>query len=387
MLPFILVGAVIWWPNMHQLWKPSITPKAETDPAAVKLANSLEEMWGVVSPEHKAIDPMRRMNPEWDFMGRTFFVLGEANLALRVPEREDRCITAIDALIADTLAMEKAHGPTHFLMGYHNSRPWIEQPPRSIFVDGEIALCLGARRMVRNDGKWQTEFRERIRVLDERMGLGPVLSAESYPDECWTFCNSVSLAALRMSDQLDGTDHTAFFERWVAMAKEKLLDRDTGMLIAAFTYDGEPHPAGDRPEGTTAWLVAHMLQAIDPEFAREQYDLAREHLASNLLGFGFSKEWPSIDPTKQDIDSGLVIPVLEASASASGLALVGASAFEDDHYYGQLRGALDYFAFPRESETQLSYEMAGAIGNPVLFYSMVEGPLWRKIRNPKSEIR
>ena len=56
------------------------------------------------------------------------------------------------------------------------------------------------------------------------MQESPVLSGESYPDECWMFCNSVALAAIRMADVLDGTDHSELLRRWVEMAKRKLTD-------------------------------------------------------------------------------------------------------------------------------------------------------------------
>ncbi|NNC87062.1 MAG: hypothetical protein HKN82_01230 [Akkermansiaceae bacterium] len=382
----LAVAAAIWWPVMHLCWRPDVSPGGEElDPIALPMARSLEEMWGTNSSGHTEIEPMRRINPEWDFMGRTFFILGEANLALRVPGREGRCLQSIDRLLADTLAMEQQHGMEHFLMDYHRARPWVEQPPASIFVDGEIALCLGARRLVSDDDRWRKAFRSRVGRIVERMNRGPVLCAESYPDECWMFCNTAAMAALRMAEVLDGEDHGALRAAWLRQLKNHLVDPGSGLLISAFQLDGTPHPAGPGPEGSTIWFAAHMLQVIDPGFAREQYDLAKRHLGRSLLGFGYSREWPGLALAGMDVDSGPVLPVLGTSASASGLALLGAAAFEDHSYYRQLRTSLEIGAFPRPGvndagDESLRYLMAGAIGDPVIFYSAVAGPLWDRLR-------
>lgn len=380
----LVLSAVIWWPAMHLFWRPPSTfASGETDPISIPMSNSLQRLWSGVSAEHAEIEPMRRINPEWDFMGRTFFILGEANLALRLPARQERCLRTIDALLRATLAMESEFGMEHFLMDYHRNRPWIEQPPRSVFVDGEIALCLGARRLVEEHEEWRGAFHERIATIVERMQRGPVLCAESYPDECWLFCNTAAMAALRMSEVLDGQDHRALRSEWLQKLESHLTDPGTGLLISAFQFDGTPHPAGPGPEGSSIWFAAHMLQIIDPDLARRQYKLARRHLGRSLFGFAYSKEWPGLTLANADVDSGPVIPVFGASASASGLALLAAAAFEDHAFYRRLRTSLAFSAFPepgiRQGEHTLTSRMAGAIGDPVIYYSSVLGPLWDRL--------
>ena len=349
------------------------------DPIAVPMANALEEVWRDVPEESEGVAPMRQVNPEWDFMGRTFFVLGEANLALRVPERRTRCLEVIDALIADTLAMEARHGMGHYLLPYHADRPWVEQPPRSVFVDGEIALCLGARLLVEDDAALREVFRKRASLIAGCMERGPVLCAESYPDECWIFCNSAAMAALRMAEVIEGTDYGDLRSRWMDQLKGRLIDPETGMLISTFHYDGTPHPAGPGPEGSSIWFAAHMLQVIDPEFAQSQYRLAREHLGRTVFGFGYSKEWPTMALEAVDVDSGIIVPLLGASASASGLALAAAAGFGDRDFYRGLRTSLELGAFPERDDEVATFLMAGAIGDPVIFYSTVVGPLWEKL--------
>lgn len=109
-----------------------------------------------------------------------------------------------------------------------------------------------------------------------------MLSAESYPDECWAFCNAVALAALTVGDALDRTDHSALSKRWVETAKAKLTDAKTGLLVSRHAYDGS---VMDGPEGSTLWMVLHALALVDP-FARDQYELAKRELSRSMLGFG-----------------------------------------------------------------------------------------------------
>ena len=133
-------------------------------------------------------------------------------------------------------------------------------------------MMLAARQMVRPEPRYAPLLAGRVDLLEQYMSRGPVMCGESYPDECWMFCNAVAVAAVRMSDLLDGRDHSPFIRRWLATVKAKLVHKESGLLVSSFTYDGRPT---DGPEGSSIWMVAHCLKVVDPEFAAEQYRLAR----------------------------------------------------------------------------------------------------------------
>lgn len=263
----------------------------------------------------------------------------------------------------------------HFLMPYARKRPFVVQPPRSLFLDGEIALMLASRQLVEEKDAYRGPLRERVQEMVRRMEAGPLLCAESYPDECWLFCNSVALAAIRLSDQLEGTDHSAFFQKWLRTAKEKLVDPRTGLLVSSFTLDGRPQ---DGPEGSSIWMAAHCLALIDEDFAADQYRRARKELGRSVLGLGYAREWPVSWEGPSDVDSGPVIPGLEISAGSSGLACVGARAFDDRTYFRELQAALDFAAFPRQRNGRLRYCASNQVGDAVLLYAASMGPLWEK---------
>ncbi|MEM9194799.1 MAG: hypothetical protein AAGF12_36815 [Myxococcota bacterium] len=316
---------------------------------------------------------LRETNPEWDFMGRTFGVLALANRALDAEDTSAH-LAAMDSAIDDTLALEAEYGPTHFLMSYWRRAPFRAGDGRveSVFVDGEIALMLAARQLIEEKPAYEVLLRERVERIRASMEAGPARSAESYPNECWTFCNTTALLALVMADETLGTDHRPFAIQWIRYAKEHLTDPETGLLISSYTYEGE---ALDGPEGSSIWMSAHNLAAIDPEFAADQYHRARTHLGKEFLGFGWAAEWPESWPNHADVDSGPVIPILDASAGSSGLALLGAATFGDDGYELALQRSLRIGAFPQQQDGELRFTAAGSVGDAVVFYAQTVGPV------------
>jgi len=376
----LLIGAAVWWPCLHLFYRPDLDEYRTTTgvaPKARQLAARHLALWTNPTLRDRELAKMQRLNPEWDFMSRTFFVLSLANMALRDPDLEPEALEIMDAILEHTLALENENGQFHFLLSYGSRNgSWVVRPPRSIFLDGEIALMLAARRLVAEHEGYRKPLHERVDEMVRRMEQSPVLCAESYPDECWLFCNTVALAAIRLADVLDNTDHSEFLERWVATARTKLADRRTGLLIAAFAVDGRPAPCGWGPEGTSTWLACHMLQVVDAKFAADQYHRARQRLGGTLLGFGYSREWPRELAGRTDIDSGPVVPIVGASASASGLAIIGAAAFDDRDYMTALLGSLNCAGLPSEHDGQLCYMASNPVGDSVMLYALVLGPLW-----------
>jgi hypothetical protein len=264
-------------------------------------------------------------------------------------------------------------------MPYARARPFVVAPTASQFLDGEIALMLAMRRMVAEKREYRAPLAERVARMETRMRQSPVLSAESYPDECWTFCNTVALAAMRLEDRLDGTDHAQLLRDWVATARRKLVDPKTGLLVSSYTVDGR---ALDGPEGSSIWMAAHALQIVDPEFAADQYARARRELAHSALGFGWAGEWPASWRGPRDVDSGPVIPLLDVSAGSSGLAFVGAASFDDHDYLRRLSATLELAGFPVERDGGVTYAAGNQVGDAVLFYSRVLGPMWQRAQAP-----
>lgn len=375
-------AAILWLPCLHLFFRQDVDQyfaDSGIPPRARAIANAHLELWTRPELRARELARMRQSNAEWDFMGRTFLVLSLANMALREPAGKAAYLEVMDAIIDETIRLEKEHGIYYFLMDYARCGSFVNKNRRSVFEDGEIALMIASRRMVEEKPEYKPMLAERIGHIIETIGQGPVMMGESYPDECWMFCNSVAVGAVRMADLLDGTDHSEFIGKWLRTARERHVDRDSGLLISSCTVDGVPI---DGPEGSSIWMTVHMLQLLDPEFAADQYAKARAALRGKALGFGYAREWPGAwqGQKEADIDSGPVIPLFEISAGSSGLAFLGAASFNDREFLRELLTSLNYGGFPIEKKGKLRFAASNQVGDAVLLYSMVQGPLWRKTR-------
>jgi hypothetical protein len=376
----LLVAAAIWLPLVHFFFRPAAgtLPSAAgpISPLARSLAVRHLQLWEDPAARAREIQRMRSTNAEWDFMGRTYLVLALANLALREPPQAERYLQIADTIIEETLALEREKGLFFFLMDYARHGSYQAQPARSTFLDGEIALMLAARQRVAVKPSHAPLLRERIDLLVRYLAQSPSFNGESYPDECWMFCNAITAAAVKISDQVDGRNHADFLAHWLAATKAKLIDPATGLLVSSFTYAGEPL---DGPEGSSIWMVAHCLQVVDPAFAEDQYHRARQHLAKSIAGFGYAREWPKSWEGRMDVDSGPIVPLVGASAGSSGLAILAAAAFHDGDYLGELLTTLNFAAFPSRTGDALRYAASNQVGDSVLLYALVQGPLFERV--------
>jgi hypothetical protein len=377
LLAFI-VALAVWLPCLHFFFRKPLSNFYQENgisPKARQLAARHLQLWTDPALRQAELKKMRSSNAEWDFMGRSFLVWSLANMGLREPGMKSQYLDVIDQIIQETVKIEQKDGIYAFLMSYAKDRPYRVKPARSLFIDGEIALMMGARRMLQEEPAYKQPMSERLKLIEERWRANPVMAAESYPDECWTFDHAVALAAFKVADRLDGTDHSGLCRRWLDIAKEKLVQKETGLLVSSFDTVGT---ALDGPEGSTIWMVVHCLQVVDEPFAQDQYRRARKELGRIVLGFGYGTEWPASWQGPRDIDSGMVIPGFEVSAGSSGMAFMAASTFRDWEFLQALNTTLDMAAFPSRKNGQLKYCASNQVGDAALLYASVLGPLWER---------
>ena len=379
-LAALLAATLIWLPCLHFVFTKPVSEFRQEQglsPEARQLAAWHLQLWTDPALREAELKKMRVSNAEWDFMGRSYLVWSLANMALRDPSSKPLYLQTMDQIIGETLRLEKQEGMYFFLMPYAKDSRYVMQPPHSLFLDGEIALMLAARRVVEEKPEFQPLLTERVNAMVERFQKSPRLILESYPDQCWMFDHCVALDAIKMADYLDGSDHSTLIRDWLTMAKRRLVDPKSGMLISSFTTDGTPL---DGPEGSSIWMVTHSLQLLDEDFARDQYQRARKELGAITLGFGYAHEWPQSWPGVPDVDSGPIFPVFDISAGSSGMAPIGASAFHDDEFLKSLAATLNFAAFPSRTRGRLKYCASNQVGDAALLYADTLGPLWQKVQ-------
>jgi hypothetical protein len=252
LLAFTLAMAM-WLPCLHIFFRKPLSDfyrENGVSPKATQLAARHLQLWTEPILRQAELKKMRGSNAEWDFMGRSFLVWSLANMGLRQPQMKAQYLPVMDQIIQETVKIEQHDGIYSFLMPYAKDRPYVVKPARSLFIDGEIALMMGARRMLQEEPAYKQPMTERLNAIEQRWQANPIMAAESYPDECWTFDHAVALAAFKVADRLDGTDHAALCQKWIAIAKEKLVHPETGLLVSSYQTDGtlldgpRPIPAG-----------------------------------------------------------------------------------------------------------------------------------------------
>jgi Linalool dehydratase/isomerase len=374
----LLAATAIWIPSVHFFFKTNAgefwRPKG-LSPTAEQLAARHLQLWTDPKLRTRELGRMRESNAEWDFMGRTLFVWSLGEMGVRNPAAKQDYLKVMDQIIGETLQLEKERGMYFFLMPYARLGAYVMKPARSQFLDSEVAIMMEARQFVEKDPEYTPLIKELVDTMQRRMESGPVLSAESYPDECWAFDNTAALVAMRMEDRLDGTDHSAFIRRWIAMAKRELTDRNTGLLVSAYTVNGQ---ATYGPEGSSIWMMAYFLRFADESFAQDQYQRAKREFSREMDGFAWSREWPASWRGEVDVDSGPIIPGFDISPGASGMAFAGAAAFQDDEYLSALATTLDFSGFPSREHGRLRYCASNQVGDATLLYATVLGPLLEK---------
>jgi len=350
---------------------------------AADLWASQSAAWGDPEARAATVSELRGFNAEWDFMWRTFFVLSLADRAVAEPEEADTLLRVMDEVIADTTRLEATHGQRHFLMDYVDHAPFRHGSARSVFVDGEIALMLAARRFVRDEPALAAPMWERLDAIVEQMEASPALLAESYPDEAWLFCNTNALVAVRMGDLLDREDHSDLIDRWTRNASENLREAESGVLGSEFTPGGRMM---DGPEGSSIWLIATNLRLLDPALAQDQYDRARDALVRGALGHAYAREWGPSWIGVQDVDSGPILPFFEAAPASSGFALLAARAFGDVRTERALLRSMRAADVLVQLDAEWAALADNAVGDAVLLHALTFGPLWEKVERAQREL-
>ena len=208
-LAALLVAGCVWIPCLHMFFSKPATEFHTAEglsPKAQRLAAWHLRLWNEPELREWELRKMRASNAEWDFMGRSFLVWSLANMGLREPASKAAYLETMDRIIEETTRLENKEGMYFFLMPYAKGRAYEMQPAHSLFLDGEIAMMLAARRMLEEKADYKPLLTARVEAITERFRQSPHLMLESYPEECWMFDHVVALDAIRMADCLDGTD-------------------------------------------------------------------------------------------------------------------------------------------------------------------------------------
>lgn len=126
----------------------------------------------------------------------------------------------------------------------------------------------------------------------------------TYPKQVWPADTPPGIAALGIYDEVVAPRYSQNVQRWVADARARLH-----VSMHALTHTADPgtgNPTGV-VRGESLALMNRILVDIDPNFAREQYAVLREHFLDDVLGIPGVREYARGTDGSGDVDSGPII--------------------------------------------------------------------------------
>jgi len=184
-LAALALASALWLPCLHLFFRKPLSNFYQENgisPKARQLVARHLQPWTEPASRQAELKKMRSSNAEWDFMGRSFLVWSLVNIGLREPQTKDQYLPVIDRIIQETVKIEQEDAIYVFLMPYAKDRQYRVKPARSLFLDGELALMMAARRMLQEHLAYKQPMADRL--TDEAWKALVRRDAPSLPE--WT---------------------------------------------------------------------------------------------------------------------------------------------------------------------------------------------------------
>ncbi|MEW6307103.1 MAG: hypothetical protein AB1705_26870 [Verrucomicrobiota bacterium] len=297
---------------------------------------------------------------EWPFLGLCYFGYACANLAAYDREFREEALAEMRWLLE---ALQKPR-----LTGFiapHTGEPFGSgEIQASAFVHGHFLNLAARYREVSDDTRYDALMQRVAKGLGEGYARADQGILRSYKDMWWLSDNFVALSALARYDRLFKTCWSEEGIRCVKSVRAHYLDGGTGMYYTYITPENLQRRQG--PRGISMMYGLHFLKDFAPEFAEQQYALARKQLVQSLLGYAAVREHPPGAEGREDIDSGPI--VLGFGASASGFAIGAAAVMEDRRTAMELLQSLSQVGMPVMEGEELRYGAMPPVGQAVILF-------------------
>jgi hypothetical protein len=294
-------------------------------------------------------------------MGLSYHGYGAANLAKADPAFRDDYLAAMRNVL-EALQSPRVAG----FMRPHFGDPFGPGDPQpAVFLHGHYLNVAMRYRSASGDNQFDQQIHRVARSLIRGFSQSDQAILPSYPDMWWLTDNFPALSALVAYDRaFDAQSAQAVAARHLASVRQYYLDPATGMFCT-YVYPAESHPL-QGPRGISQMYGLHFLRDFAPDFAAEQYALARRHLFTRVLGVPGVREFPEGVPATPDVDSGPL--VLGMGPSASGFAVAASATMGDRDLAADLARAAGIVGVPIYDDDKLTYALMPAVGQTVILY-------------------
>lgn len=319
-----------------------------------------------------ALGKLTQLNPEWGLFTLSFSTYALTNLAAQQPDLRAEAAATIGRAIAVALA-PPLRQPFADALPTAGLAPSL---PSSVLYLGHLNLMLGCHRQLVPNSRYRHLHDSLSAALAARYQQEPAGNLASYPHLRWLPDNTVALASLALHSQLTGSPHAEVARRWVATAKTRWLDPQTGLLASQVDAQGRPAEA---PRGSMLGWSIWFIARFDTAFARQQYQRYQAAHSTNLGALRLYREQPGDYHTGAgDVDSGPLI--LGYGIPATAFAFADAVALRDYRNAQRLRRVISLGSREIREGDELRYGVrlvsleVNPLSEALLLWADVPGP-------------
>ena len=287
----------------------------------------------VVTTPQNLIDEMpsivgQHFQGEWAIYSCSMTAMALANIADMYPETRQDAITNIDKIVEIIMSDE---------VKWYDAHSWGEDPLVNMETSRKdhmsyrslLAWAIGSYKRAGGDGKYDALYHKLCETMNRQVLESPNMNLRTFPgNPVFVPDMLVTYVALAQYARFYNGKYQSTVNKWVKMARASWLEKKTGLLAAYLPYHKVPINASNlEVRGSYIALSVYYLSLIDPDFAREQYDLMKQHFVQTypvpaIKEFTAGNKWLA-----GDIDAGPVF--FNLSPSGTAFAVGPATYFED----------------------------------------------------------
>lgn len=272
----------------------------------------------------------RQFQGEWAIYSLSMLMQALTNIARLYPETREEHIRYADSLITIALAPE---------IRYYDKMRWFyEDPLESLDGDNShlsyishVAWMMSNYKALGGDMKYDALYDTLCATLNRRILGSPSLNIPTYPNEpIYVPDMLVAIVALSNYARQHNGCYQSTVDVWLQKAKTEWLEPSTGMLQS---YLSKPMYTTDEDDdinytpvwplsGTYAATNCSYLTLINPEFAREQYELLKHYFLQRSPIVGIREYYDEDCLFGYYVDAGPVLLHLSPSGTAFALGAI-----------------------------------------------------------------
>jgi hypothetical protein len=295
-----------------------------------------------------------------------------------------------DPTLASTMPTEYAQGAIEAaasLVADPNHATWVKDhwgddylQRENLFYRMLLISGLTSYQKLLGDDTYQALLSDQVDSLSREIDESPYGLLDDYPGACYPIDVMPAIAAIQRSDEVLGTDHSAFVDRALRAFEADRLDERT--QLPAYRASSKTGRGLGPARGVGISFMLIWVPELWPETARQWYTSYEEHFwQSGWMLAGF-RELSREVPTARwfaDVDAGPVIAGYGTAASAFGIGATRANGRFDQAY--PLSAQALVVSWPLPDGTLLLPRMlsnlsdAPYVGEAALLFTLTRQPL------------